>query len=204
MKKFTKLFLSCAAIAAVTAAVATSAMAADITGGLSGTYEDGKLSIVAPNDIDAAKAATLLVYDASADVTDLSAETDVVGIDQSKAGTAFENTGLKGAPTEEDGTTYVVALGYYTKAGDFTVTTGKLFSNGQILIGDADQDGFVDGGDATAILKVNVGTYTFVDNGEEAADADQDGYVDGGDATAILKFTVDKIDSTNDKVNTYK
>ena len=35
MKKFSKLFLSCAAVAAVTAAVATSAMAA---GGISATY----------------------------------------------------------------------------------------------------------------------------------------------------------------------
>ena len=36
MKKFSKLFLSCAAVAAVTAAVATSAMAA--ANGISATY----------------------------------------------------------------------------------------------------------------------------------------------------------------------
>ena len=34
MKKFTKLFLSCTAVAAITAAVATSAMAAELKGQL--------------------------------------------------------------------------------------------------------------------------------------------------------------------------
>mgnify|MGYP007003769105 CR=1 FL=1 len=37
MKKFSKLFLSCAAVAAVTAAVATSAMAADSLGAIERT-----------------------------------------------------------------------------------------------------------------------------------------------------------------------
>ena len=50
MKKFSKLFLSCAAVAAVTAAVATSAMAA---GEISATYTAAGENVTAKLTIDA-------------------------------------------------------------------------------------------------------------------------------------------------------
>lgn len=201
MKKFTKLFLSCAAVTAVTAAVATSAMAADVTGDLAGTYADGKLSLTT----ELSGTATVLVLKPNTSTTSVSAD-DILYIDQVEDGN-FGAMGLKGAPSDEneaDLGTYTVMVGSYVD-DEFVVKTGSFkLGSASVLIGDADQDGFVDGGDASVILKYNVGQYKFVDNGEEAADADQDGFVDGGDASAILKYNVDRVDSTNDKVGTYK
>ena len=166
MKKFTKLFLSCAAVAAVTAAVATSAMAADVTGELSGTYENGKLSL---DTTTFSSTTTVLVLAPDTDSTAVKAD-DILYIDQVEDGQLGE-MGIKGAPTEETKPgTYTVMVGSYV-GEEFVVKTGSFrLGAASILIGDADQDGFVD----------------------------------GGDATAILKYNVDKIDGTNDKVNTMK
>lgn len=192
MKKFTKMFLSCAAVAALTAAVATSAMAADVQlkGGLAGTYDDatGMLTITAPTDIDAAKEATLLVYDADADVTKLEG-TDadkIVGIDQA-AGAKFTNSGLKGTPTEAGGKKYVVALGYYDGAGAFKIAKGNLFGV-NVMIGDATLNGKVNVDDATAIIKHSAKIKLLEGDALEAADANGNGKVNVDDATCVIKF----------------
>ena len=83
MKKFSKLFLSCAAVAAVTAAVATSAMAA---GGISATYTAaGENETTAKLTIDAsgytADQKTLLIVPSSVSLDKVTAG-DVVQIDQ--------------------------------------------------------------------------------------------------------------------------
>ena len=67
MKKFTKLFLSCAAVAAVTAAVATTAMAAEITGDVEGTFNETDKTVTitttaAELGADTSKPVTFLVY----------------------------------------------------------------------------------------------------------------------------------------------
>lgn len=194
MKKFSKLFLSCAAVAAVTAAVATSAMAA---GEVSATYTpaaDGattaSLKITTNYTADQK---TLLIVPSSVTLDKVSAD-DVVQIDQ--------NADIVD-----------VVLPANLKDGKYTVYMGgdgQVYSDtfrvgaGKVLIGDADQDGFVDGGDATTILKYNVGSVELVGDGQAAADADQDGFVDGGDATAILKYNVGVVDSSTEKIGTYK
>ena len=194
MKKFSKLFLSCAAVAAVTAAVATSAMAA---GEVSATYTpaaDGattaSLKITTNYTADQK---TLLIVPSSVTLDKVSAD-DVVQIDQ--------NADIVD-----------VVLPANLKDGKYTVYMGgdgQVYSDtfrvgaGKVLIGDANQDGYVEAADATAILKYNINKYTFKDNGEEAADANQDGYVEAADATAILKYNINKIDKTNDKVGTEK
>ena len=183
MKKFSKLFLSCAAVAAVTAAVATSAMAA---GEISAEYsaETASLKITTKYTADQK---TLLIVPSSVSLDKVTAD-DVVQIED-------------------------VALPADLKDGKYTVYMGgdgQVYSDtfrvgaGKVLIGDANQDGYVEAADATAILKYNINKYTFKDNGEEAADANQDGYVEAADATAILKYNINKIDKTNDKVGTEK
>ena len=174
MKKFSKLFLSCAAVAAVTAAVATSAMAA---GGISATYTAaGENETTAKLTIDAsgytADQKTLLIVPSSVSLDKVTAG-DVVQIDQNAE-------------------IVDVVLPADLKDGTYTVYMG------------GDQDGFVDGGDATTILKYNVGSVELVGDGQAAADADQDGFVDGGDATAILKYNVGVVDSSTEKIGTYK
>ena len=195
MKKFSKLFLSCAAVAAVTAAVATSAMAA---GGISATYTAaGENETTAKLTIDAsgytADQKTLLIVPSSVSLDKVTAD-DVVQIDQNA-----EIVDVVLPADLKDGT-YTVYMGGDGQVYSDTFRVGA----GKVLIGDADQDGFVDGGDATTILKYNVGSVELVGDGQAAADADQDGFVDGGDATAILKYNVGVVDSSTEKIGTYK
>lgn len=198
MKKFSKLFLSCAAVAAVTAAVATSAMAAGISATYApadATHETATLTIDASGYTAAQK--TLLVLKPGKTLeTVKGSEGDVLQIDQ-----------------QDGNDTITVALPKDLADGKYTVYMGgdgQVYSDtfrvgaGKVLIGDANQDGYVEAADATAILKYNINKYTFKDNGEEAADANQDGYVEADDATAILKYNINKIDKTNDKVGTEK
>lgn len=194
MKKFSKLFLSCAAVAAVTAAVATSAMAA---GEVSATYTPAEtgattasLKITTKYTADQK---TLLIVPSSVSLDKVTAD-DVVQIDQNAE---IVDVVL---PAELKDGTYTVYMGGDGQVYSDTFRVGA----GKVLIGDADQDGFVDGGDATTILKYNVGSVELVGDGQAAADADQDGFVDGGDATAILKYNVGVVDSSTEKIGTYK
>lgn len=194
MKKFSKLFLSCAAVAAVTAAVATSAMAA---GEVSATYTPAEtgattasLKITTKYTADQK---TLLIVPSSVSLDKVTAD-DVVQIDQNA-----EIVDVVLPADLKDGT-YTVCMGGDGQVYSDTFRVGA----GKVLIGDADQDGFVDGGDATTILKYNVGSVELVGDGQAAADADQDGFVDGGDATAILKYNVGVVDSSTEKIGTYK
>lgn len=194
MKKFSKLFLSCAAVAAVTAAVATSAMAA---GEVSATYTPAEtgattasLKITTKYTADQK---TLLIVPSSVSLDKVTAD-DVVQIDQNAE---IVDVAL---PADLKDGTYTVYMGGDGQVYSDTFRVGA----GKVLIGDADQDGFVDGGDATTILKYNVGSVELVGDGQAAADADQDGFVDGGDATAILKYNVGVVDSSTEKIGTYK
>ena len=194
MKKFSKLFLSCAEVAAVTAAVATSAMAA---GEVSATYTPAEtgattasLKITTKYTADQK---TLLIVPSSVSLDKVTAD-DVVQIDQNA-----EIVDVVLPADLKDGT-YTVYMGGDGQVYSDTFRVGA----GKVLIGDADQDGFVDGGDATTILKYNVGSVELVGDGQAAADADQDGFVDGGDATAILKYNVGVVDSSTEKIGTYK
>lgn len=194
MKKFSKLFLSCAAVAAVTAAVATSAMAA---GEISAKYTPAEtgattasLKIETKYDADQK---TLLIVPSSVSLDKVTAD-DVVQIDQNA-----EIVDVLLPAKLKDGT-YTVYMGGDGQVYSDTFRVGA----GKVLIGDADQDGFVYGGDATTILKYNVGSVELVGDGQAAADADQDGFVDGGDATAILKYNVGVVDSSTEKIGTYK
>ena len=194
MKKFSKLFLSCAAVAAVTAAVATSAMAA---GEVSAKYTPAETGATTASlkitTNYTADQKTLLIVPSSVSLDKVSAD-DVVQIDQNA-----EIVDVVLPADLKDGT-YTVYMGGDGQVYSDTFRVGA----GKVFIGDADQDGFVDGGDATTILKYNVGSVELVGDGQAAADADQDGFVDGGDATAILKYNVGVVDSSTEKIGTYK
>ena len=136
---------------------------------------------------------TLLIVPSSVSLDKVTAD-DVVQIDQNA-----EIVDVVLPADLKDGT-YTVYMGGDCQVYSDTFRVGA----GKVLIGDADQDGFVDGGDATTILKYNVGSVELVGDGQAAADADQDGFVDGGDATAILKYNVGVVDSSTEKIGTYK
>ena len=198
MKKFSKLFLSCAAVAAVTAAVATSAMAAGISATYApadATHETATLTIDASGYTAAQKTLLVLKPGKTLETVKVS-EGDVLQIDQQDG----NDTITVALPKDLADGKYTVYMGGDGQAYSDTFRVGA----GKVLIGDANQDGYVEAADATAILKYNINKYTFKDNGEEAADANQDGYVEAADVTAILKYNINKIDKTNDKVGTEK
>ena len=182
MKKFSKLFLSCAAVAAVTAAVATSAMAA---GEVTATYTpaaDGattaSLKIETKYDADQK---TLLIVPSSVSLDKVSAG-DVVQIDQNA-----EIVDVVLPADLKDGT-YTVYMG-----GDGQVysTNFKVGNASSVLVGDVNQDASITLGDATAIVRHKTGAAPITDaDALIAADTNYDDSITLGDATCIVMYKI--------------
>ena len=180
MKKFSKLFLSCAAVAAVTAAVATSAMAA---GEVSATYTqaaDGattaSLKITTNYTADQK---TLLIVPSSVTLDKVSAD-DVVQIDQNA-----DIVDVVLPANLKDGT-YTVYMG-----GDGQVysTNFKVGNASSVLVGDVNQDASITLGDATAIVRHKTGAAPITDaDALIAADTNYDDSITLGDATCIVMY----------------
>lgn len=182
MKKFSKLFLSCAAVAAVTAAVATSAMAA---GEVSATYTpaaDGattaSLKITTNYTADQK---TLLIVPSSITLDKVSAD-DVVQIDQNA-----DIVDVVLPANLKDGT-YTVYMG-----GDGQVysTNFKVGNASSVLVGDVNQDASITLGDATAIVRHKTGAATITDaDALIAAETNYDDSITLGDATCIVMYKI--------------
>lgn len=182
MKKFSKLFLSCAAVASVTAAVATSAMAA---GEVSATYTpaaDGattaSLKITTNYTADQK---TLLIVPSSITLDKVSAD-DVVQIDQNA-----DIVDVVLPANLKDGT-YTVYMG-----GDGQVysTNFKVGNASSVLVGDVNQDASITLGDATAIVRHKTGAATITDaDALIAADTNYDDSITLGDATCIVMYKI--------------
>lgn len=182
MKKFSKLFLSCAAVAAVTAAVATSAMAA---GEVSATYTpaaDGattaSLKITTNYTADQK---TLLIVPSSITLDKVSAD-DVVQIDQNA-----DIVDVVLPANLKDGT-YTVYMG-----GDGQVysTNFKVGNASSVLVGDVNQDASITLGDAAAIVRHKTGAATITDaDALIAADTNYDDSITLGDATCIVMYKI--------------
>lgn len=201
MKKFTKLFLSCAAAAALTAAVATSAMAADsMRGQITGTYYPeaatvegteiaaGTLTLTAPNAADEFKTVVVLdAADVAADPNTVQIKNkNVIGIDQVTENTIVVK--LDTAKVDTDNKKYTVRIG--GSAGQVYEGT---FGAGGVLVGDADLSGEIDLDDATAIVSHALEKEGAILTGDAliAADADFSGEVDLDDATCIVKYSLE-------------
>lgn len=181
MKKFSKLFLSCAAVAAVTAAVATSAMAA---GEVSATYTpaaDGattaSLKITTNYTADQK---TLLIVPSSVTLDKVSAD-DVVQIDQNA-----DIVDVVLPANLKDGK-YTVYMG-----GDGQVysTNFKVGNASSVLVGDVTQDEEINLSDATAIVNHFVKIETVTGDALIAADVNYDDEVDLSDATCVVNYFV--------------
>lgn len=182
MKKFSKLFLSCAAVAAVTAAVATSAMAA---GEVSATYTPAEtgattasLKITTKYTADQK---TLLIVPSSVSLDKVTAD-DVVQIDQNA-----EIVDVVLPADLKDGT-YTVYMG-----GDGQVysTNFKVGNASSVLVGDVNQDASITLGDATAIVRHKTGAAPITDaDALIAADTNYDDSITLGDATCIVMYKI--------------
>lgn len=182
MKKFSKLFLSCAAVAAVTAAVATSAMAA---GEISATYTAAGENATAKLTIDAsgytADQKTLLIVPSSVSL-DKVTDGDVVQIDQNA-----EIVDVVLPADLKDGK-YTVYMGGDGQVYSTNFNVGNVSS---VLIGDVNQDDEVTLADATEIILDYVGTKEITNaDAKVAADCDDDEDITLGDATCIINYYV--------------
>lgn len=182
MKKFSKLFLSCAAVAAVTAAVATSAMAA---GEISATYTAAGENATAKLTIDAsgytADQKTLLIVPSSVSL-DKVTDGDVVQIDQNA-----EIVDVVLPADLKDGK-YTVYMGGDGQVYSTNFNVGNVSS---VLIGDVNQDDEVTLADATEIILDYVGTKKITNaDAKVAADCNDDEDITLGDATCIINYYV--------------
>lgn len=187
MKKFSKLFLSCAAVAAVTAAVATSAMAA---GGISATYTAaGENETTAKLTIDAsgytADQKTLLIVPSSVSLDKVTAD-NVVQIDQNAE---IVDVAL---PADLKDGKYTVYMG-----GDGQVysTNFKVDNASSVLVGDVNQDTKINLSDATGVVQHAMKVKAITDaDALIAADANDDSEINLSDATCIVKYSVKMTD----------
>lgn len=182
MKKFSKLFLSCAAVAAVTAAVATSAMAA---GEISATYTAAGENATAKLTIDAsgytADQKTLLIVPSSVSL-DKVTDGDVVQIDQNA-----EIVDVVLPADLKDGK-YTVYMGGDGQVYSTNFNVGNVSS---VLIGDVNQDDEVTLADAKEIILDYVGTKEITNaDAKVAADCNDDEDITLGDATCIINYYV--------------
>ena len=182
MKKFSKLFLSCAAVAAVTAAVATSAMAA---GEISATYTAAGENATGKLTIDAsgytADQKTLLIVPSSVSL-DKVTDGDVVQIDQNA-----EIVDVVLPADLKDGK-YTVYMGGDGQVYSTNFNVGNVSS---VLIGDVNQDDEVTLADATEIILDYVGTKEITNaDAKVAADCNDDEDITLGDATCIINYYV--------------
>ena len=182
MKKFSKLFLSCAAVAAVTAAVATSAMAA---GEISATYTAAGENATAKLTIDAsgytADQKTLLIVPSSVSLDNFT-DGDVVQIDKNA-----EIVDVVLPADLKDGK-YTVYMGGDGQVYSTNFNVGNVSS---VLIGDVNQDDEVTLADATEIILDYVGTKEITNaDAKVAADCNDDEDITLGDATCIINYYV--------------
>lgn len=181
MKKFSKLFLSCAAVAAVTAAVATSAMAA---GEISAEYsaETASLKITTKYTADQK---TLLIVPSSVSLDKVTAG-DVVQIDQNAE---IVDVAL---PADLKDGKYTVYMG-----GDGQVysTNFKVGNASSVLVGDVNQDTKINLSDATGVVQHAMKVKAITDaDALIAADANDDSKINLSDATCIVKYSVKMTD----------
>lgn len=217
MRKFSKVLLSCTAVAALTAGLATSAFAdyQSLTASYADNGEVGKVSITCASQDDVK---TLLILKNGADLTNFTKD-DILQIEQN--GTIAEVTVPKMTKGEE-AVTYKVYMGGTSGtvyAGEFTIAaestggdsggdnpvvppTGETVT---IKIGDVDDNTMIMTNDATAILWYTVNDSaiegktkkvgnTFVKSADSSemliGDVDNNGMIMTNDATAVLWYTV--------------
>lgn len=185
MKKFSKLFLSCAAVAAVTAAVATSAMAA---GEISATYTAAGENATAKLTIDAsgytAAQKTLLVLKPGVTLETVKvSEGDVIQIDQKDG----NDTIAVALPKNLADGVYNVYMGGDGKTYNTTFTVGNVSSR---LLGDVDNNRVITSNDSGSVAKHIVKLDTLSGDELLAADTDDNGVISSNDVGEIAKLIV--------------
>ncbi len=182
MKNFKKLLLAGAAITAMSAALATSAMAAD---DFTATYADGTVTLTGvPAEVTSQDQVTMVVINGMDDVNPTEENLKQIG-QEDGAADVFATI-----PVGElaDGT-YTVKLG--GTAGKIymdTFTVGDVDPEG--MLGDVDGSGAIEGTDASRIVNHVLRAELIPDNMLQYADVDGNGDIEGSDATRIVNHVL--------------
>lgn len=196
MKKFTKVLFACAAVAAMTVAAGTAAMAEEIKGIQYNVVEDGADTITIPAYTSTGEQQTLLVLNNDATTV---VDTDIVQIDQQ--GGAFADVVVGDL---KDGTYYVRIGGDSAATFSYgTFTVGETVTPSTRKVGDVDGNTVINGTDAAKIVNHVLKSETLTGEALSAADTDTNGAVNGTDAAQIVNFVL-KTTSTVDGVTTIK
>ena len=169
MKKFSKLFLSCAAVAAVT------------------THETATLTIDASGYTAAQKTLLVLKPGKTLETVKVS-EGDVLQIDQQDG----NDTITVALPKDLADGKYTVYMG-----GDGQVysTNFKVGNASSVLVGDVNQDTKINLSDATGVVQHAMKVKAITDaDALIAADANDDSKINLSDATCIVKYSVKMTD----------
>lgn len=134
---------------------------------------------------------TILIVPKAADDSGIITDDDILYINQDANGTPylFTNMGLRTAL--EEGVDYVVKVGGENiGADDILVFHLNWSEEAGYILGDVDENGAINGADASDVLSHYVGVITLVGNALLAADVDKNSVVNGADASDILSHYV--------------
>lgn len=192
-KSLKKIALGCAATMALSVVMSASAFAADITSAVTFNKDAGTVTVDTTNaDVAALTEGqyTILIFESTADETNLTAD-DIMYINQdAKSGiaTTFAGMGMKNGL--QDNKTYVLKMGGENVAASGILRAEFEIKNGQVTFvrGDATDDGIVDTSDVDATLKHYLELELLTsESALKGADATQDDVIDTSDVDAILK-----------------
>lgn len=197
-KSLTKLITSCAAVMAVTAAMAVSASAAE--------YANGNVDLTEITALPSAGQNTVLVIEGTKDDLDAAIKdtTKIKYINQASAADAagWLNALPVGTDLDVDGKTYTVFMGGEDVKEILSEEFGKstqVDDTEEVLLGNVDRNkrgdkDLVNGADAVLILKHSAGTALLTDDDLKVANVDKNKrgdkeLVNGADAVLVLKHS---------------
>ena len=141
------------------------------------------------------KAVTLNVLVGSVDGEIWDNPTELAKISLRSVGQGVSTVSLKNGVVSTSGgmDSYEVSLGEVT----LKVRSDQADESTPVIPGDINDDGKVNGKDATRLAKYLVGTMVLSERQLQAADVNNDGSVNGKDATRLAKYLVGSIPSLN-------
>ena len=183
-----KLFLACAAVTAIAAAMTTSAMAAP-----SAVYDGSGAVTISGFDLDEGQNTIVLLQGKNDDITTVVVD-DIKYINQGEKDQSYFVTIPVNALADGDYTVRVgcehgdIEFAEFTVGGSVTPPDGE-----EVLIGDVDESGRVTAGDAV-VIAVDTASVESTLSGKAkfaAARCDGNNRVSAADAVEIAKFTTD-------------
>jgi hypothetical protein len=190
-KSIKKVLLTCTAVAVLTSAMGTAALAAV-------TYEDNTLAgYDVPADMEEKQVTILVVPHDAATVTD----ENIFFIDQSKGGNFVVKPKVDSNNVLADGKYDIRVGGEGIAAADIKITEfeikdGKIYVDDDIILGDVNDDKEVNLFDVTLLVQYLIGNKDLTERQLKAAEVDgKPEELNVFDATRLVQYLVGNVDS---------